>query len=97
MSVRLKVLHDAAVEFKLLGIWAESLDGTIDTNKTKLRMRQAYATYILLMQNHIDYDDDYRRWAIKTALGLRASKRYTAQPTGRKNWQAWGASPLEDD
>jgi hypothetical protein len=77
-----------------MGIWRDSISQmTPEERKVKGYQRAINARdeYVALMQNQPDEDGEYRRWAIKKALGLRVDKRNTAQAIGGKHWIGWGA------
>lgn len=91
-------LRNAIRHYGMMGIWGDSIQElSADERRARAQARalEARDVYIRLMRSaRNDGTDDYQGWAIKKALGLRASKGYTAQATGGKNWQAWGKAKV---
>lgn len=88
-------VFDASVKhYGLEAIWGSSFFDMSDAARAErvaTRRAAAKAHYLQLLRDDPGRGGwDFREWAVKTALGLRASKGYTAQPTGGKNWQSWG-------
>ncbi|WP_025915536.1 hypothetical protein [Herminiimonas sp. CN] len=97
--VSLEPLRAAIRHYSMTDIWRDGIgERTLEESYARgvKRVLAARDMYLRLMSNQPDFDSDFRRWAIKKALGLRTSTRYSAQPTGRKLWRGWGASPSEE-
>ena len=99
--IDLEPLRAAIRQYKMMDIWGDSIQELSPDERRARAQRRALEAkdfYLRLMRspkNNGEYD--YREWAIKKALGLRTSKRYTAQATGGKNWQAWGSRGESED
>ncbi len=86
-------LESAIARFGMCDIWGDSFE-TLTTEESEARIAQrkaeAVAAFTRLMQaSSNDGTVSYEDWAVRKTLGLH-TYGYTAQPTGRKNWQAWG-------
>ena len=89
----LRPLRDAIKQFDMLKIWGESIhDLTAPQQEARAMKRrlEAEGTFLKLIRSSENPGGKvYEDWAVRKALGLRSSKRHTAQATGGKNWQAW--------
>ncbi len=92
--VDLEPLRWAIRQYKMMEIWGDSItEISADERRERSRSRalDARDSYVKLMQSPRNNGSaEYQFWAIKKSLGLRTSSRHTAQPTGGKNWKAWG-------
>ena len=100
-SIDLEPLRAAIRQYKMMDIWGDSVQELSQIERqarARSRALEAKDTYVRLMRSSRNTGKhDYREWAVRKALGLRTSKRYTAQATGGKNWQAWGAEKEIED
>lgn len=85
---------DAIKRYDMLDIWGGGVGE--DSENIKLMRATSKAIkardqYLRILHNRDEFSIEFQDWAIKKALGLRTSKKYTAQPTGGQNWRLWGS------
>jgi hypothetical protein len=97
-DIDLELLRSAIRHYKMMDIWGDSVrDISIDEKRARARKRaiEAKDAFIRLMRSASnDGSPKYRIWAVKKALGLRTSTRYTAQAIGGKHWRGWGGAKI---
>lgn len=90
----LRRLRDEIESRGLIRIWGESFQDLTPHQVNLRASRRAEAAEVALLRmlrsEVFQTPQATPEWAVLAALGLRTSKRHTAQPTGKKNWRAWG-------
>jgi replicative DNA helicase len=93
-EVDLNPLRRSIRAHNMMEIWADSIVNlSVDERRERAKSRalRAKVEYLQIMRSERnDGSQDFQAWAIKKVLGLRTRGGHTAQPTGGRNWRAWG-------
>uniref|UniRef100_UPI0039A0FD79 hypothetical protein n=1 Tax=Thaumasiovibrio sp. DFM-14 TaxID=3384792 RepID=UPI0039A0FD79 len=93
-KINLEPLYEAIEKHQMIDAWQGSVLGAFDSpeehaNKKLVAAKQSFTRMMKSPKN--DGSTDYQLWAISAALGLKFTRGYSAQATGKEHWQSWGA------